>query len=510
MIETQTKNIPSMDSKALKQSKQQNLTPYLFIIPSLLTLILFIFIPIFIAFIISFYDIKTTTGLIGLLDNLRERSRTTLRNFFYLDEEFRRGIFVVDGIFRIVSYILTLLYTRLFYVKFKNRLKIRKEFTALIAIALGVLIAPLTMFIFELLMEYVPILPRLNVPLKEYRTVLTSAEFDFVRILFNTVFWTLTCTFLHVVLGMFLAIILNRKFAGKGFFRGLFIIPWAVPSFISTLVWRALIFNKDIGVLGSRASDLGDSYAFRVINLIWIIGVLIIGIGLYYLWKKLSEKFIDYNTTIMKKLKPIIIFLVWGLILLLLVFLYRITTPTFAYSARFWGYSIIDIPEIGPTFWVTDDVFIFGQKFKMITFSAIMVNTWLGVPFMMVSFLAALQSIPGDLYEAADIDGASAWQKFQKITFPLLKPTLFTVSLLGIIWTFNLFNVVYLLTQNQTGLGNSIYFDIFVTFIYNRFGEAEYSRAAALSFIVFILLIVFSQIYKKFINVDKIWEGETE
>ncbi len=60
-----------------------------------------------------------------------------------------------------------------------------------------------------------------------------------------------------------------------------------------------------------------------------------------------------------------------------------------------------------------------------ILFTAILVNIWLGYPFIMVSVLASLQSIPGDLYEAASIDGASQWQQFRHITLPMIKPTLY-------------------------------------------------------------------------------------
>jgi arabinogalactan oligomer/maltooligosaccharide transport system permease protein len=194
---------------------------------------------------------------------------------------------------------------------------------------------------------------------------------------------------------------------------------------------------------------------------------------------------------------------------ILIVFLNDVIQMLFgSFHDGFMGYRIINIPNIGSTFWITDDIYILGTKFKMITFSAILINVWLGVPFMMLSFLATLQSIPQDLYKAAEIDGLSGWGQFRKITLPLLKPTLFTVSLLGIIWTFNLFNVVYLLSQNQTGIGDAIYYDIFVTFIYNRFSRQppQFSQAAALSITVFIILISFSLVYRRLIKAENIWE----
>ena len=118
---------------------------------------------------------------------------------------------------------------------------------------------------------------------------------------------------------------------------------------------------------------------------------------------------------------------------------------------------------------------------------------------MMVSFLAAMQGIPQDLYEAAEIDGANAWTQFKSITFQLIKPTLFTVSLLGFVWTFNLFNVVYILAQG-VNIPSATDYQIFVTYIFNLFsgpGTRNYSQAAALSFIVFLLLTVFSRAYRK-------------
>ena len=81
-----------------------------------------------------------------------------------------------------------------------------------------------------------------------------------------------------------------------------------------------------------------------------------------------------------------------------------------------------------------------------------MVNTWCGVPFMMVSLLGGLQSIDSTLYEAAEMDGATAWQRFRYVTLPGLRTVSSTVVLLGIIWTFNQFAVIFLLFGNtRTG-----------------------------------------------------------
>ncbi|QRX91911.1 MULTISPECIES: carbohydrate ABC transporter permease [Streptomyces] len=94
--------------------------------------------------------------------------------------------------------------------------------------------------------------------------------------------------------------------------------------------------------------------------------------------------------------------------------------------------------------------------------SVIAVNVWLGVPFMLVALLGGLQSIPGELYEAAEMDGAGAWQRFRHITVPGLRAVSGTVILLSTIWTFNMFPVIFLLTRGGPGDAT----EILVTYAY--------------------------------------------
>ena len=116
-------------------------------------------------------------------------------------------------------------------------------------------------------------------------------------------------------------------------------------------------------------------------------------------------------------------------------------------------------------------------------------NTWLGFPFMMVVCLGALQSIPRDLYEAADVDGASAWAKFRHITLPLLKPALLPAVILGSVWTFNMFNVIYLVSNGQPHHST----DILITEAYRwAFEQDRYGYAAAYSVIIFLVLLSYS------------------
>jgi ABC-type sugar transport system permease subunit len=438
-----------------------------------------------------------------------ELSVRSLYDFFFLDDPLEKGLFQIEGIYVITVIMLTLLYSKIFYSKiFKKRIRKIKNTLAKVGLAFlsGLIVGPLTLVIFELIMKGIPATTLIPFPLDEYRDVLTSPIFDFIKILFNTFFWTLTCTFIHVILGMGLAILLNRKFFGRGVFRSLFILPWAIPSFVSTLMWRAYVFDRERGVLGVLWSDFGNSYSFSLGNLLGLFIAVIAGVYIIRYAYRLLNKYVK----ITPMFRPLMLLGFAVLTILLIVFFNDLLQILVGlYQQEFVDYNIINIPEINSTFWYTDDVYIFGYKFKMITFSAILVNVWLGVPFMMLSFLATLQSIPNELYEAAQIDGLTNWEQFKKVTLPLLKPTLLTVSLLGIIWTFNLFNVVYLLSQNQTGLGDAIFYQIFVTFIYERFNEFnDYAAASALSFTVFIILISFSIVYRRIIRVEQLWEGE--
>ena len=135
--------------------------------------------------------------------------------------------------------------------------------------------------------------------------------------------------------------------------------------------------------------------------------------------------------------------------------------------------------------------------------ASIITNIWLGFPFMMVIALGALQSIPHELYEAAEIDGATGWKKFTKITVPLLKPMMVPAITLGIVWTFNNLNVIWLVT-NGGQPADKVH--ILVSYVYRAaFNLYRYGYAAAFSVIIFIILAVFSLL---FMNRSKVAEKE--
>jgi arabinogalactan oligomer/maltooligosaccharide transport system permease protein len=130
----------------------------------------------------------------------------------------------------------------------------------------------------------------------------------------------------------------------------------------------------------------------------------------------------------------------------------------------------------------------------------IIVNVWLGVPFMMVALLGGLQSIPGELYEAARVDGATRRQTFWHVTLPQLKSVSVAVTTLGVIWTFNLFVVIFL----TTGGGPANRTQILVTESFRLFQAGEYAAAATYSVIILSLLLVFVTIYQRVFRLEQV------
>ncbi|MEV0595811.1 carbohydrate ABC transporter permease [Nonomuraea cavernae] len=127
--------------------------------------------------------------------------------------------------------------------------------------------------------------------------------------------------------------------------------------------------------------------------------------------------------------------------------------------------------------------------------AVIAVNVWIGVPFMMIAVLGGLQSIPKELYEAAEVDGATPWQRFAQITLPGLRQVSSTVILLGTIWTFNMFPIIFLVTRGGPGSET----EILVTYAFREAftGVRDYSGSAAWGVIILGLLVVLALAYRR-------------
>lgn len=235
--------------------------------------------------------------------------------------------------------------------------------------------------------------------LDNYVEVFTSA--GFLRVLGFTLLWTVVNVFAHVGIGLALAMALQGRVKGKVAYRTILLLPWAIPSYITVLIWRGIfqydgLFN---GLLGTQIDILG-----------------------------------------------------------------------------------LPVPAAA---------------------AVIVVNIWLGFPFMMMTISGALQTLPGDIYEAAEVDGVSPISQFRHLTLPMLKPAIVPVALLGFIWTFNMFNVIYLMTDGGPNLwfGEPGSTDILITYVYDvAFRRGMYGLAAAWSVVIFLILLWFSATYMKKTN----------
>lgn len=146
--------------------------------------------------------------------------------------------------------------------------------------------------------------------------------------------------------------------------------------------------------------------------------------------------------------------------------------------------ALLKAVGLQPVSWLSDPFWAFVAM--------IWVNVWLGIPFMMTVFLGGLQSIPQDLYDAAAIDGATGWQQFRRVVLPLLQPVMAPAVILGVVWTFNNFNVVYLF--NLGGPVEST--DILVTALFKAaFDFYRYGFAGMYALVLFAFLFAFATVY---------------
>ena len=127
---------------------------------------------------------------------------------------------------------------------------------------------------------------------------------------------------------------------------------------------------------------------------------------------------------------------------------------------------------------------------QLVLYPIATVSVWQRVGFDMVLFLAGLQAVPRVLYEAALIDGASRWQRFRHVTLPMLSPTTFLVVVLAIIYGFQIFDQVYVMTGRTTlgGVGGSA--TTLTFFLWRQgFRESKYGYASAVALVLFLIIL---------------------
>lgn len=165
-----------------------------------------------------------------------------------------------------------------------------------------------------------------------------------------------------------------------------------------------------------------------------------------------------------------------------------------SYSAFNWilaKFGVEAIPWTGEAFWAR--------------LSVILVNVWIGAPFFMIMYLAALKSVPDQLYEAAEIDGATAWHRFWHVTIPMLTPTIYFNVLISIIGSFQVFTQAYVLTSG--GPNNATL--TLVLYLYRKgFQDFQFGYASALAWALFVIIMAFTILV---VRTSKSWvyyEGE--
>jgi arabinogalactan oligomer/maltooligosaccharide transport system permease protein len=118
-------------------------------------------------------------------------------------------------------------------------------------------------------------------------------------------------------------------------------------------------------------------------------------------------------------------------------------------------------------------------------------NVWLGFPFMMVVAMAALTNVPQEVLEAAELDGATRWKRLRFVTLPMIMPTLIPAIALGAAWTFNMFNVVFLVSGGEPDGSTDILVSEAYRWAFTR--DAQYGYAAAYAVLIFVVLSLMSR-----------------
>jgi multiple sugar transport system permease protein len=134
-------------------------------------------------------------------------------------------------------------------------------------------------------------------------------------------------------------------------------------------------------------------------------------------------------------------------------------------------------------------------------YGTIVANVWTGIPFNMIILLSGLQALPESLYEASKIDGANRISQFKHITLPLMKPTIYILLMLGIIYTFKVFDMIFIMTAGGP-VNSSVVLPIYAYQL--AFTTYEFSQGAAVSVIMFAFLTLVAVVYLKMMSKEEV------
>jgi multiple sugar transport system permease protein len=145
----------------------------------------------------------------------------------------------------------------------------------------------------------------------------------------------------------------------------------------------------------------------------------------------------------------------------------------------------------------------FLVSYNMAMPTVIGINVWIGIPFNMILLTTGLANIPQSYYEAAEVDGANVVQRFIKITLPQMKASMLSVVILGVIYTFKVFDLVFV----STGGGPVDATELLSTYAYRlSFTEYSFSKGSAVANILFLMLFVVGLLYIRFVGKDEVME----
>ena len=233
------------------------------------------------------------------------------------------------------------------------------------------------------------------VGLRNYVDLLTDRRFlSSILLTVNFAFVTVLCEF---ALGLLIAVVINSNFRGRGAMRAAILVPWAIPTVMSTQMWKWM-YHDVFGVVNDIALRL---------HLI----------------------------------------------------------------AR-------------PVAWVADPAVIFP--------AVCAIDVWKATPFIALMLLAGLQVIPGDIYEAADIDGATPWQQFWQLTLPLLKPAILVALIFRTLDALRAFDIFYVMVGNRPRFQTMAVFNQQILVEFSRVG-----LGSAVSVVIFLLIAVFVVLYMR-------------
>jgi trehalose/maltose transport system permease protein len=262
-----------------------------------------------------------------------------------------------------------------------------------------------------LVVAFFPILQAINLSLRQ-ATITQAGPFvgfenytemfqnpDFRVGFTNTIIFTVASVALEFLIGLGIALAINRAFRGRGLVRAAVLVPWAFPTVISAVMWR-LMFQDQVGIINYVANAIG----------------------------LISEPILSDRTLLLE--------------------------------------------------------------------AAILVDVWKTTPFMALLLLAGLQTIPGEVYEAARVDGANVWQRFFRITLPLLKPTILVAVLFRTLDAYRVFDLFWAMSNREL--------DSLSTFVYEgvRISQLQFAQGNAASVFIFVTAFLIALFFIKVLGMQ--------